>query len=618
MGMGRFRWLQRIGGWVLLGLLTLGLVVGGSLPGSAQIPVPNLGTTPTEAPAPPSDVRRIGTIEVMPLVFQGQSLFEITAETVYNRSALGEQIPVEVRVRGIQESLSYIISLNDFSLFDEELTYSTIYDPDTLLVRVSILNEQTILTAADANRSAPQVLMTVTDRDAEYQGIPKDELAQNWRERLQLVLVEELRDRQPEALWEWLRLSAGVLILLLGMSGGGWFLRKRLSRRKHRLQLRQQDESPDRKNADSIEPETDPAWQLELLEALERYFDLEQRLRWLDFLRWLLTWGQITLWIVGIAVLIDALPLSQATALDVLISPLLIFLIWGAAGLIKRLVDLAINRGATFWRTQNVMGDVQRRSLRITTLANVLKGMATFLIYFVSVLYMLELLGFSTQSVLAFGAILGFAVSLASQNLIRDLVNGFLILLEDQFAIGDVIAVDGVSGFVENLNLRTTHLRDGEGRLIVLPNSLINRVENLTRTWARVDHTITVASDTNVHHALEVIHTVAQEMYDDPDWRSLLIEPPEVLGIDDVSHEGILIRTWLKTQPLKQWLVGREFRLRLKAALDQHHIELGMPQQREWHLDTAPSDAPDSFTNGHESPPSEDSSESSSKAIFHS
>ena len=597
----RFRLPKRVWRLLLLGLIAFG--IAGTMDSGAvvlpveaiapthsvavaQIPAPDLSTSPTDTVSPPSRVRRIGDTEITVVSLRGEALFEIASPTVLDRENPGELIPVELRAWKIEERLGYIVSLESFSKWAESLEYDTVYDPETLQITVGTLNGQTVLMASDETRTEPQALLTVTRIDAEYHGLPQDELAANWRDRLQIALTEQLRSRQPEAIWGWARFTLIVLASLVGFSVLSWTLRKQLKHRKQLLQARQKDEAPDQPNIDEPNPAIDFRQQLEILEAIRSYFDLDQRLRWVDFFQWLLVWVQIIAWIIGISFIAGRFPLWRFTVEAVLFSPLLVFLVWGAAGLVKRLMDLGINRAATFWRTQNAVGDVKRRSLRITTIANVLRGLATFLTYFVAILFILELIGFSTSSVLAFGALIGFAISLASQNLIRDLVNGFLILLEDQYAIGDVIAVDGVDGFVENLNLRTTQLRNGEGRLIVLPNSRINRVENLTRSWARVDHTVEVAADTNPRKALDLIRRVANEIYHDPDWRSLIVDPPEVLGIDEATHAGLLIRTWIKTEPLQQWAVGREFRLRVLTALEEEGIELGMPQQKMWYPST--------------------------------
>ncbi|MEN9869097.1 MAG: small conductance mechanosensitive channel, partial [Cyanobacteriota bacterium] len=127
------------------------------------------------------------------------------------------------------------------------------------------------------------------------------------------------------------------------------------------------------------------------------------------------------------------------------------------------------------------------------------------------------------------------------------------------------------------MNLRITQLRDSEGKLITIHNSAIIVVENLSKDWSRVDLTIRIAYGTNPDRALEVLQEIAQEMYRDRYWRTQLIELPEVLGIDAVEHSGMLIRVWLKTEPLQQWKVAREFRRRLKLAMKEKGIEIGTP-----------------------------------------
>jgi small conductance mechanosensitive channel len=158
------------------------------------------------------------------------------------------------------------------------------------------------------------------------------------------------------------------------------------------------------------------------------------------------------------------------------------------------------------------------------------------------------------------------------------LVNGCLILIEDQFAIGDVIDVGLFSGVVEHLNLRVTQLRDGEGRLIIIPNSTIMQVQNLTRLWSQVDFSIEVAYENDPVQVLAVMHEIAQTLYDDPQWHDLLPSLPQVLGLEDLSPTGMEVRVLLKTLPGKQWLVGREFRLRVRQGLEREGIELSKPR----------------------------------------
>ncbi len=224
----------------------------------------------------------------------------------------------------------------------------------------------------------------------------------------------------------------------------------------------------------------------------------------------------------------------------------------------------------------------ERSALRVATFSRVLKNIAGLSAITIGGLLGLSVLGINLVPLLAGAGIFGLAISFASQSLIKDMINGFLILLEDQYAVGDVIAVGNVAGFVENMNLRITQLRNAEGRLITIPNGTISVVENLSKNWSRVDVAVDVAYETDVDYAIAVIKNVAETMYSEKPWSERILETPEVLGIDELDHAGILIRTWIKTQPLQQWSVAREFRRRLKVAFDREGIGVGVPEQSLW------------------------------------
>jgi small conductance mechanosensitive channel len=158
-------------------------------------------------------------------------------------------------------------------------------------------------------------------------------------------------------------------------------------------------------------------------------------------------------------------------------------------------------------------------------------------------------------------------------------VNGFFILAEDQYAVGDVISVGSAAGLVEDLNMRVTQIRNPDGELITIPNSTITQVKNLTRSWSRVAFQIDVAYQTDPKLALGVLQDLSAKFYTDPEWHDQMVAEPEVLGIDSVTHSGMTITVWIRTQPAQQWAVGREFRLRVREAMEAHGIEIGMPQQ---------------------------------------
>ena len=132
---------------------------------------------------------------------------------------------------------------------------------------------------------------------------------------------------------------------------------------------------------------------------------------------------------------------------------------------------------------------------------------------------------------------------------------------------------------VEGLNLRITQLRNSEGKLITIPNSQIGAVANLTKSWSRVDLNVPVDYDIDTLAAIKIIETTAVEMSQDPQWQWQIMEPPQIMGIDDFSDRGLLVKIWIKTRPMKQWSVAREYRLRLKLAFDAAGISISVPRQ---------------------------------------
>ncbi|MFM6001423.1 MAG: mechanosensitive ion channel family protein [Dolichospermum sp.] len=223
-----------------------------------------------------------------------------------------------------------------------------------------------------------------------------------------------------------------------------------------------------------------------------------------------------------------------------------------------------------------------RLQLRISTFSGVTKSITTIIWIAAGSLLALTSLGINIVPLLASAGLLGAALSLPSQNLIKDAINGFLIIFEDQYALGDMITVGNVGGLVEKLNLRMTQVRDSEGRLITIPNSEVKVVANLSSRWSRADLTIPISYQVNVDQVLTLIEDVGLDMTQDPQWQDQILEKPNVLGIDNFSDRGIMIRILIKTQPLKQWAVAREYRRRLKITLDAAGINIPVPQQANW------------------------------------
>jgi small conductance mechanosensitive channel len=322
------------------------------------------------------------------------------------------------------------------------------------------------------------------------------------------------------------------------------------------------------------------------VQRLQQVFTLDRQLAALDFLQWLLFWLMMLAWYSGFLWVAGVSPYlirNQFKFLDVLLSLLLIWFLTGLAIRVSRRlidIDIVIHRWNPFNRVDFLdFGDAQRHELRSSTIAGAAKGLVTIAIALFGLLSALNEMGLPTASVVAIGSLAGLAITFGSQNLIKDLVNGFFILAEDQYAIGDVIDLGSqTTGLVENLNMRVTQIRSGKGELITIPNSAITQVRNLTRSWSRVEFAIDVAYHTNPDQALAVLRAVAHGLYTDPAWHDKILAEPTVLGIDSVSHSGITITTWIQTEPAQQWTVGRELRLRVRNALEANGIEIGIPQ----------------------------------------
>ena len=180
---------------------------------------------------------------------------------------------------------------------------------------------------------------------------------------------------------------------------------------------------------------------------------------------------------------------------------------------------------------------------------------------------------------LASAGVVGLALSLGAQTLIKDLIGGLLILIENQYAVGDVIQVGDVSGVVERLTLRVTHVRDIGGKLHVVPNGEIRIVSNVTRDWSRAMVDIGVAYEENLERVIAVLDGVAQAFAEDPAFAPQLLEPPKVIAPLSLGDWAVSMRVMVKTLPGKQWGVAMELRKRILTACEREHITLPYPRQ---------------------------------------
>jgi small conductance mechanosensitive channel len=219
-----------------------------------------------------------------------------------------------------------------------------------------------------------------------------------------------------------------------------------------------------------------------------------------------------------------------------------------------------------------------RRVQRAETIGSLLASVASFTIWVLAGLMALGTLGLDLGPLIAGAGIVGVALGFGSQNLVRDFISGVLMLLEDQYGVGDVIdagpAGGTVSGTVEGVGLRTTRLRDVNGTLWHLPNGEIRRVGNRSQGWSRALIDVEVPWSADLEDAIAAIRRVADRLWRDQEWAPLLLEQPEVWGVEELGASGARVRLVVKTRPLEQWRVARELRARVKAALDAAGIGL--------------------------------------------
>jgi small conductance mechanosensitive channel len=181
--------------------------------------------------------------------------------------------------------------------------------------------------------------------------------------------------------------------------------------------------------------------------------------------------------------------------------------------------------------------------------------------------------GVNIGALLAGAGIAGIAIGLGAQSLVRDVIAGLFILLENQFGRGDVVSIAGVSGLVEDVNLRRTLLRDQDGALHAVPNGSITVSTNLTRTWSRVNTLVRVAESEDLDRVFVVINRVGEELARDSAWSASILDAPKALGVEGFADSGVDIRIQGETRPNRQWDITRELRLRLKKAFDAEGIK---------------------------------------------
>lgn len=257
----------------------------------------------------------------------------------------------------------------------------------------------------------------------------------------------------------------------------------------------------------------------------------------------------------------------------------LILLAAGIASLLaNRLVRLTRRQVVEVMRRRT---DTQEEELdkRARTVGRLLTRLAGILIWSVALLMSLREAGFDVMPLLAGAGIAGVAIGFGAQSLVRDVISGLFLIVENQIRVHDVVRINGVTGTVEEINLRTTVLRGLDGAVHIFPNGTIQTLTNLSREYSYYVADIGVAYKEDVDRVIEVIRQVGEELRQDPEFGPLILEPIQVLGLEQFAESSVVIRSRLKTKPGQQWLVGREFNRRLKKRFEAAGIQIPFPHR---------------------------------------
>jgi small conductance mechanosensitive channel len=243
---------------------------------------------------------------------------------------------------------------------------------------------------------------------------------------------------------------------------------------------------------------------------------------------------------------------------------LIALLAWIGSRVTRRIIRHIMRR----WEHSNLAMVAERRHQRSETIGRGLSSFAAIILWIIAGVWMLSVLGVSAAALLTSAGLIGVALAFGAQNLLRDLISGTFIIIEDQVGVGDVVDLGVASGTVEDVTLRTTRLRDVEGIVWYVPNGEIRRVGNKSQQWSRAVVDIPISSTADLDRARDVIKTVADEIANDPAWRDRILSEPEVWGVEKFTLDTVTIRLVVKTAPSEQFRVGREMRTRIKLALD--------------------------------------------------
>ena len=256
----------------------------------------------------------------------------------------------------------------------------------------------------------------------------------------------------------------------------------------------------------------------------------------------------------------------------------IVLIIFGAY-ILKKLSEIFLEKAIRKIIVRGRFLSEEAEKKRENTIIAIIHGTLSILIILVALLMILEEFGVAIGPLLAAAGIAGVAIGFGGQYLIRDIITGLFIIIENQYRVGDVVCFDGTCGLVEDISLRMTTLRDLDGTVHHVPHGEVKKVSNLSKYYSRVNLNIGVGYNSDIEKVEKVINKIGKELSEDPAWKDSIIKAPQFVRIDDFTDSAIIIKILGDTKPIKQWDVAGELRKRIKIAFDLEGIEIPFPQR---------------------------------------
>ncbi len=523
---------------------------------------------PIPSSGPIAGLKREGLYVTAPVTVDGQPVIRIAG------LAAGGSQPIDTRVLLVQNAINQLLAI-------DPQKNATFYQPKTFKVAVTREGSQYALEARDAQHPDGVAIVTVTSNDSYAFGLGDKTLAAEWQAQLQSALKTALIKRQPKAIRHNLvrvvRLAVALAIITLGLFILWAFLERVITRLKKRVEERQ--ESLERETVDTAAHTGDSArdHRRRALALGIRAAAPEQQLHRYRAYASGIIWLGVVLWAAGITWALFLFPQTTPLAQFIVGATGRIVFVWLVAGLLDRILELAIVRFADVYAHRgNTSEDRARHTLRAPTISRTVGGFKTFIILFIAILVTLGQLNIPIASVVTIGGIAALAIGFAAQTLVKDVLNGLLVLMEDQYVVGDYVMIGDYNGIVENLTLRVLQLRDLRGYLITIPHSAVTQVVNASRNWARIDYRVAIDPDSDLSKAIATVRDTLDGLAKDRDWRNAILEPAEWIGVERVQNNGVVLRASIRTAPLRQFEVRREINARVFTAFKDAGIALGV------------------------------------------